>query len=117
MSNVKILRLANDAYVIGDVTPPRQSLAEQFGAPSDGDLLGRDLEISNAAQIVFGPDPTTQRMSVSLMPFMFFTDDQTITIAAHHIIAVVSPESQLLNAYNQQFGSGLVLPPKGSLGL
>lgn len=62
-----------------------------------------------------GPD--SGRMNMAFLVFMQYVDEWEtgISIDNSKVLAIVTPQTDLLNSYNQRFGSGLVLPGSDTL--
>jgi len=52
---------------------------------------------------------------VRMIPFCLLAKDNEITIQTQHIIYSVEANDELTNAYNSQFGSGIVIPNQTNL--
>ncbi len=89
---VKILKLISGDILIGTVE-------------EDGD---RTLVVRNPGTIAM-----TQQ-GVGLGPFIPFLKSEVIEIKKDHILCQGELETEVLNAYNSQFGSGIVVPDAGS---
>ncbi len=71
--------------------------------------VGATVKVKNPMVIIARPDPQTGNMSVGLMPFAPFSDDKTVDIYPHAIVADYAPEQEMTNEYNRRFGAGIVI--------
>ena len=90
MSNLKCLKLVTGEEIIGDV--------EKL---SDG-----SVKIKDAAQIVMMPG-SSSKLSLGLVPFLPYSEDDAFTLVQDHIIVLHTPSTDLINNYNRIFGSGI----------
>ena len=98
MSNIRIIRLTSGEDIIGDVKE------EEI----EGNVL---ITIEKPAVIMMMPKPdNADEFGVGLAPYSPFAKGNKVPIFAYHVISLYEPEPQLLNAYNQRFGSGLIQP-------
>tara|TARA_B100002019_G_scaffold54947_2_gene47048 strand:- start:2691 stop:3050 length:360 start_codon:yes stop_codon:yes gene_type:complete len=100
MSNIRIIKLTSGEDIIGDVK--EQEL--------DGNTM---IVIEKPAVILMMPKTDAQgeeEFGVGLAPYAPFAKGYAVPIFANHVVSLYEPETQLLNAYNQRFGSGLVQP-------
>jgi hypothetical protein len=70
---------------------------------------GDSITVENPAVIAMMPGEDGQ-MQVRIGPLSPSTDDTKVTIASDKILYRVTPKTELLNYYNQIFGSGLIMP-------
>lgn len=69
--------------------------------------------LQNPAKIMLIPtDDEGMGMGLALIPWLPYTDDKEIEIEKEFVITSVFPIQDILNEYNQQFGVGIVVPPK-----
>jgi hypothetical protein len=94
--SVKILKLASGEEIIGDVILP----ADRF-----------EVDIKKPVRII--SVPTQDGEMTGFMPWLHYTDDDPITIHRDHVVCVVDPVNDVLNGYNSQFGSGVVIARPG----
>ena len=93
--NVKLLRLKSGEDVIADVT-----------------LVDTEdtIKIENPAMLM----PTGQQqgghMQMGFGPWAPFSDDKNFEIPRDWVGYISTPNKDLLNQYNQMFGSGIVVP-------
>ena len=95
MMNVKLLRLKSGEDIIADVT-----------------LVDTEdtIKVENPAMLM----PTGQQqgghMQMGFGPWAPFSDDKTFEIPRDWLVYISTPSKDLLNSYNQMFGSGIVVP-------
>ena len=51
-----------------------------------------------------------QQMQMALAPWLPFSDDKEFTIPSDWILITSEPAQDIVNNYNQMFGSGIVVP-------
>ena len=51
-----------------------------------------------------------QQMQMALAPWLPFSDDKEFTIPTDWILIISEPALDIVNNYNQMFGSGIVVP-------
>lgn len=56
-----------------------------------------------------------ERVGLAFMPFMIYSDDTDYIVDRVHVVTVANPAEDLANAYRQQFGSGIIMPPTGAV--
>ena len=91
---VKIVRLRSREDVIGDV------LSEN----------SESIRVSNPAMLMPVGDPRGGNVQMGLAPWMPFSDQKEIDFPRDWVLVVVDPVQDLVNNYNQAFGSGIVVP-------
>ena len=94
--NVKLLRLKSGEDIIADVT-----------------LVDTEdtIKIENPAQIMpMGQQQQGGKMSMGFGPWAPFSDDKEFEIPRDWLVYISTPSKDLLNSYNQMFGSGIVVP-------
>ena len=102
MSDVKLVVFNNGLQVVGDFTLVDQSIGK--------------VTIKKAVQLVIGPRTEVEaaqgKVGMSFTPFLQYTQEWEtgLTFSANDILSVATPITELLNGYNANFGSGLVLP-------
>lgn len=50
---------------------------------------------------------------VAMMSFSPYSETQQISIKENYVIFMLEPDQNVKNAYNSQFGTGIITPPKG----
>ena len=98
MSNIQVVKLTTGEDIIGDV--------------KESEIDGRGfLVIDKPAIIMMMPKPGSEtEFGVGLAPYAPFAKEQKVPIFPTHIVSLYEPETDLLNAYNAKFGSGLIRP-------
>ena len=94
MINVKLLRLKSGEDIIADVT-----------------LVDTEdtIKVENPAILMPMGDKGGQ-MSMGFGPWAPFSDDKEFEIPRDWIVFISTPGKDLINSYNQMFGSGIVVP-------
>jgi len=94
MINVKLLRLKSGEDIIADVT-----------------LVDTEdtIKIENPAILMPMGDKGGQ-MQMGFGPWAPFSDDKEFEIPRDWIVFISTPGKDLINSYNQMFGSGIVVP-------
>jgi len=87
---IKIVKLFNDEDIIAEVE-------EQEGG----------LKLTNAIRIVL-----TQQ-GAAMIPMNPFIKDKFVVIRSEFIVYTGTPDEEVVNAYNQKFGTGIILPEPG----
>ena len=96
MSNVSGLQLINGQDLIGVVE----------GLDDRG---CETIRLSKPAAIAMMPGSSGNQMSVGLLPWIPFADEDAFDIPRRNILVTYTPSTDLLNNYNRLFGSGIVL--------
>ncbi len=91
---VKIVRLRSSEDVIGDVVSENSE----------------SIRVSNPAMLMPVGDPRGGNVQMGLAPWMPFSDQKEIDFPRDWVLVVVDPVQDLVNNYNQAFGSGIVVP-------
>lgn len=104
MSEVKLVVFNNGLQVIGVY----ETKNEKTGS----------ITISKPVQLVMMPQASTPtskdgQVGMAFAPFLQYTEEWKtgLTFVVTDILTVATPLRDLVNSYNQTFGSGLVLPP------
>ena len=100
MANVQIIKLTSGEDIMGEV--------------SDTEIDGKAfLLVDKPAVILMMPKPggDENEFGVGLAPYAPFAKQHKVPIFPNHIISVYDPDTNLLNAYNSKFGSGIVVTP------
>ena len=95
MMNVKLLRLKSGEDVIADVT-----------------LVDTEdtIKLENPAILMPMGDPKGGQMQMGFGPWAPFSDQKEFEIPRDWLVFISTPGKDLLNQYNQMFGSGIVVP-------
>jgi len=56
--------------------------------------------------------PTDAGMQLSMQPFVMVSDSKEFSILKQHILTISNPVEEIRNAWNAQFGSGIVTSSK-----
>ena len=94
--NVKLLRLKSGEDIIADVT-----------------LVDTEdtIKIENPAVLMpMGQQQQGGQMSMGFGPWAPFADQKEFEIPRDWLVFIPTPCKDLLNQYNQKFGSGIVVP-------
>ena len=73
------------------------------------DIDGDTYKLKNAAIIILSQE------GVGMMPLCPFGKDGTVEINVSHVIYVAEPETEIRNAYNSKFGSGIEIVTSADL--
>ena len=94
MINVKLLRLKSGEDIIADVT-----------------LVDTEdtIKVENPAILMPMGDKGGQRQ-MGFGPWAPFSEDKKFEIPRDWIVFISTPGKDLINSYNQMFGSGIVVP-------
>jgi hypothetical protein len=98
MLNIFAMRLVNNEDIIAKV---------ETATTSTG--FKTKLKLSKPAIIMMMPDQSG-KPNMGLADYLMFAEKKELMIDEDHILFMYEPMTQLLNAYNQMFGSGLVVP-------
>ena len=96
MMNVKLLRLKSGEDIIADVT-----------------LVDTEdtIKLENPAMLMPIPGHAHGgQVSMGFGPWAPFSDDKQFEIPRDWLVYISTPNMDLLNQYNQMFGSGIVVP-------
>ena len=93
--NVKLLRLKSGEDVIADV-----------------DLVGTEdtIILENPAILMPMGDTRGNQVQMGFGPWAPFSDNKKFEIPRDWLVFISTPAKDLLNQYNQMFGSGIVVP-------
>ncbi len=89
---VKLIKLITGEEVIASIT--------------EGESI---TQLKNPARLAFMGD------AARLIPFSLFAKGELISIKNEHILFITDVEDDVLNGYNGQFGSGIVLAGSSNL--
>jgi hypothetical protein len=96
MLNIKLIKMINGEEIIAKV--------------KDEDAT--HITVTKPAIVMMAPGQNGN-MSVQMGPYCPYTDDD-LPIGRHVIVYMTNPNNELLNGYNNAFGSGLLVPPSPS---
>ena len=81
-----------------------------------GDIIGENSEyfiIKNPAMLMPVGDPRGGNVQMGLAPWLPFSDQKNIDIPRDWILITAEAIQDIVNNYNQIFGSGIVVPQVG----
>ena len=98
MSNIQVVKLTTGEDIIGDVT--------------ESEIDGRGfLVINKPAIIMMMPKPGSEtEFGVGLAPYAPFSKEHKVPVFPQHVVSIYDPGKDILNAYNEKYGSGIVTP-------
>lgn len=91
ISGVKIIKLITGEELIGDMTQ-----------------MGDNITVKNAATVHLVPGEGS-RMGMAMIPFAPYAEEESFMFNLTHVMTAYTPGTDLLNQYNQRFGSGIVV--------
>lgn len=56
------------------------------------------------------PGQTEGTIRISFSPFMLYSDDDTFVVDRVHVICIAGASPDIRNAFNTQYGSGIIVP-------
>ena len=95
---VKLLRLKSSEDVIGDIVTENSEY----------------ITVSNPAMLMPVGDPRGGNVQIGLAPCLPFSDQKDIDIPRDWILVIADAVQDIVNNYNQIFGSGIVVPKVSS---
>ena len=99
MSNIQIVKLTTGEDIMGDVESQEVEGKEGF------------LLINKPAIIMMMPKPGSDTdFGVGLAPYAPFSKDHKVPVFPQHVVSVYDPGKEILNAYNEKYGSGIIQP-------
>lgn len=99
MSNLKCIRLVAGEEVMGDVDESSET----------------HVKVRTPASIHLVPGQSSQQVSIGLLPWLPYSDDDVFTIGRDKIVTIHTPSVDLINNYNRLFGSGIQIAGAGTL--
>lgn len=96
-ADVKLLILTTGEHILGKALS---------GATCDE---CQEIEIENPVSIVPHPDPSQQGKLV-FMPYLQLSEDKSCFFRKDHVRHVLTPKQAMVNDWDRQFGSGLLIP-------
>ena len=72
--------------------------------------IGQNITIENPAMIMPLSDGRGNQVQVGLAPWMPFSAEKRFDIPSDWILLLTEPAPDIVNNYNQVFGSGIVVP-------
>jgi len=91
--NIKFIKLVTGEDVLSEIEGPGES----------GCYI-----LKNPVRIM-----PTRDGGIGMGPLNPFSKGEKVTIPSEHVIFEDEPDDEIRNAYNAQFGSGIVVPPSG----
>ena len=98
VESVMVVRFFTGDEVIGKVSA--------FGS--------HNMVIKKPAAIVMQPG-SNGKVSMGLVDYLPMAKNKEIVVSSNNVLFIYEPMVDVENAYNQSFGSGLVIPPKSGL--
>lgn len=100
MTKIKCIRLVAAEELIGE-----------FVAETE-----KTVTIRTPASVLIVPGQAGgSQISIGLMPWLPYSDDDEFEISRANIVAIHNPSVDLINNYNRMFGSGIQIAAAGSL--
>ena len=99
MSNVVVIKMMNGEEIITKVHKEDDET----------------IQCEKPAIIMLSPNQNGKGVQVQMGPYSAFTD-KPIAVNKTSIMYVAEPNTELLNSYNKNFGSGLIVPNQTILG-
>jgi hypothetical protein len=97
VSSVMMLRLLNGDEVVGKVS-----------------VENNMVRVVKPAAVMLQPGPSG-KANMALIDFIPMAKTKEVILDPRNVLFTYEPDDQIEAAYNQNFGSGLVLPKKGFL--
>ena len=72
--------------------------------------LGQDITIENPAMLMPLSDGRGNKVQVGLAPWMPFSAEKRFDVPGDWVLLMTEPAPDIVNNYNQVFGSGIVVP-------
>lgn len=91
VNGIKIIKLITGEELIGDMSQ-----------------TGDNITVTNPATVHLVPGESG-RMSMAMIPFAPYAEEDSFMFNLSHIMTSYTPGTDLLNQYNQRFGSGIVV--------
>jgi hypothetical protein len=96
-TTVMMLRLLNGDEIVGKVG-----------------VAGNMIRVIKPAAVMVQPG-AAGKAQMALVDFIPMARTKEIILDPRNVLFTYDPDNQIENAYNQNFGSGLIVPPKGIL--
>lgn len=94
---IKVIRLVNGEEIIGDW------------------VSGADNSYTLRKPAIVQMMPTQTGVNIGLFPFAPYAEETTFEFRRDHVVTTFTPDTDLLNNYNQMFGSGIQIATPGSM--
>ena len=91
---VKLLRLKSGEDIISDIVSENSE----------------NIKIKNPAMVMPLSDGRGNQVQVGLAPWMPFSESKEFELPRDWVLLLTEPASDIVNNYNQVFGSGIVVP-------
>ena len=72
--------------------------------------IGQNITIENPAMLMPMSDGRGNQVQVGLAPWMPFSSEKRFDLPGDWVLLLTEPAPDLVNNYNQVFGSGIVVP-------
>ena len=72
--------------------------------------IGQDITIENPAMLMPMGDARGKQVQVGLAPWMPFSSENRFDLPGDWVLLLTEPAPDIVNNYNQIFGSGIVVP-------
>jgi hypothetical protein len=92
MSKIMVLKLTSGEELLGEVTAGENT-----------------VKMKHPLAVVTRMDQTTGNMSVGFVVYAPICADKTINIYPHAIVLDYEPDQQMVNQWNEKYGSGIVI--------
>ena len=92
---VKLLRLKSGEDIVGDHIQGK---------------IGQNITIENPAMIMPMGDGRGNQVQVGLAPWQPFSAEKRFDVPGDWVLLMTEPAPDIVNNYNQIFGSGIVVP-------
>jgi|TARA_B110000285_G_C15142333_1_gene631810 topoisomerase IA-like protein len=73
------------------------------------------IQCEKPAIIMLSPNQNGKGVQVQMGPYSAFTD-KPIAINKQAVLYIAEPNTEILNSYNKNFGSGLIIPNQTLMG-
>jgi len=115
--NIKLVN-GDDIIALVDTGGRTAAQCSRVGCICQGASLGEGertkIKLTKPAAIMITADQSG-RPKVGMADYLMFAEKKEILVDESHILFMYEPAIDFINAYNQLFGSGIVLPPKASV--
>jgi sulfate adenylyltransferase subunit 1 (EFTu-like GTPase family) len=88
-----------------------------LGTVEGKDEAEKAIVLSKPVQLVLMPNQDSSgkpgQVNMAFAPFLQYTEEWStgVKFVVSDILTVATPQTELVNSYNQTFGSGLIVPP------
>lgn len=101
--DIKFIRLLTGEDLVAQIS----EVVVEENENSDGKC--QSFKLRNPARLIIAPD------GLGMGPLCPFSKGKEVEIKAEHIVFIDDPEDEIRNAYNSQFGSGIITASAGAL--